>query len=104
MLTTRDNASCLVERHAWQTAVNGTRLPAALMTRFELCEQDFPEQTRAQWSASSRISSALWKNENDTGMRLLDGEVGDLLEDRPAVLRIPEGWQRGFMGFLKKIE
>ncbi|KAI1465969.1 uncharacterized protein F4812DRAFT_91139 [Daldinia caldariorum] len=104
MITTRDNAACLVERHAWLTVGNGARLPAALMTKHGLHEQDCPVQTRTQWFESSKISTALWKNESDTGMRLLHGESGDLLENRPAVFRIPESWERGVLGFLRKAE
>ncbi|KAI0975705.1 hypothetical protein F4678DRAFT_278782 [Xylaria arbuscula] len=105
MITTRANAACLTERHVWLTAANGARLPAALMTKHGLRE-DCPVQTRERWFENSKISTALWKNESITGMRLLDGESGDLLEDRPAAFRIPDGWQSGDMGmgFLKRVE
>ncbi|KAK2074976.1 hypothetical protein P8C59_009142 [Phyllachora maydis] len=102
MITTRDNAAFLVERHAWKEAWNGARLSAALMTEYGLVEHDCPVRTRERWFADSGISTALWKDEKDTGVRLLDGESGDLLEDRPAGFRIPEGWERGFMGFVKR--
>ncbi|KAI0190300.1 hypothetical protein F4808DRAFT_29819 [Astrocystis sublimbata] len=103
MITTRDNAACLVERHAWLTATNGARLPSALVDTYGFHEKDCPVQDRDEWFASSGISTALWKNENETGMRLLEGESGDLLEDRPAVFHIPQGWQRRNLGFIERV-
>ncbi|KAI0540487.1 hypothetical protein GGR58DRAFT_499064 [Xylaria digitata] len=84
----------LVEGHAWITATNGARLPATVMAKYRLPRQHCITQTRAEWSASSKISTMLWVNERVTGMRLLDAETGGLLENRPANFRKPEGWRR----------
>ncbi|KAI0187810.1 hypothetical protein EV127DRAFT_138516 [Xylaria flabelliformis] len=103
LLTTRQDAAFVVERHAWMTATNGARLPATFMTKYRLPRQDCTVQTRAEWSASNKHSTQLWVNEKDTGVRMLDGEAGTLLEDRPAVFRIPEGWRQDELGFLERI-
>ncbi|KAI1153667.1 hypothetical protein F4825DRAFT_473907 [Nemania diffusa] len=103
LLTTRQDAASIVEGHAWMAATNGARLPAMLMANYQLPRQSCNVQARAEWSANNKHSTQLWVNENKTGVRLLDGEMGALLEDRPAVFRIPEGWRQDQLGFLERI-
>ncbi|KAI1738206.1 hypothetical protein F4680DRAFT_193300 [Xylaria scruposa] len=104
LLATKQGAEFLVERCGWMTAGNGSRLPASLMHKYRLPRQESVVQTREEWSASCRKTTQLWKNETTTGMRLLEGETGDLLEDRPAELQVPEGWRwdEFDLGFLEK--
>ncbi|KAI0857917.1 hypothetical protein F4860DRAFT_333446 [Xylaria cubensis] len=104
LLTTQQGAAFLVERYGWMTARNGSRLPANLMYKYRLPRQESFIQTREEWSASSQNMTQLWRNETTTGMRLLEGETGDLLEDRPAEFQIPEGWRWDSygLGFMEK--
>ncbi|KAI0869625.1 hypothetical protein GGS24DRAFT_478238 [Hypoxylon argillaceum] len=74
-----------------------------LMANYQLPRQSCIVQTRAEWSANNKHSTQLWVNENKTGVRLLDGEMVALLEDRPAVFRIPEGWRQDQLGFLERV-
>ncbi|KAI1429863.1 hypothetical protein F5Y12DRAFT_342091 [Xylaria sp. FL1777] len=98
LFTTVQGVKDIVEGYAWVTATNGTRLPATVLAKYQLPRHDCLPQTRAEWSASSKISTVLWENERKTGTRLIHAETGELLEDRPAHFRIPVGWRRGPVG------
>ncbi|KAI0552395.1 hypothetical protein F4679DRAFT_535458 [Xylaria curta] len=105
LLTTQQGAALfLVERDAWMTAGNGSRLPASLMQKYRLPRQESVVQTREEWLASCKKRTQLWRNETMTDMRLLEGQTGELLEYRPAELLVPEGWrwEEYGMGFLEK--
>ncbi|KAI1326705.1 hypothetical protein F5Y16DRAFT_374403 [Xylariaceae sp. FL0255] len=103
VLTDRDNAAHVIEENTWVTTVNGVRLPAALVETYQLEKKDYRVQTRADWAASTDITTELWLNEASTGVRLLNGETGHLLEDRQAEFRIPPGWRWNTGGLLSQL-
>ncbi|KAK9414079.1 putative F-box domain-containing protein [Seiridium unicorne] len=98
LLATMQDIWDLVEGHSWITASDGTRLPAFIMGRYRLPQRDRTVQIKEEWLATNRISTHLWADENETGMRLLHAETGSLLEDSPAEIHVPEGWRRDASG------
>jgi len=87
------------EEYAWQDATHGARLPSKVMKRSGLCVQ--PLVTPAEdFRRGSKVSCMLWRNEEMTGMQLLEPNRGDLMEE-PAVSELtPEGWVREVGGGL----
>jgi hypothetical protein len=99
LLSTLEGVQVLAERDTWVTAINGTRLPDRVMVdKFGLTQTRLTVRDTEEWRAISNISTMLWAEESTTGLRLLEAETGDLMEDRASFIRVPKGWRRDMSG------
>lgn len=93
----------LAEGEMWTESIGGARAPAALATKRDsmLPKKTLLAQDTVSWKASHpRKSCMLWVNEKASGIRLLDPECRQGLQDitsanvAPVTEKTPAGWRR----------
>ncbi|KAI1105607.1 hypothetical protein F4804DRAFT_341078 [Jackrogersella minutella] len=105
LVSTIQGVMSLAEEHAWVDTTNGTRVPAAEISRGHCRVLDRPVvRTAEEWLAKTNISCHLWADEYRTGTRMLNVVEGGLTEDCFPIIQTPDGWTRTEGGWLEKLE
>lgn len=83
----------LAEGGAWVETPAGVRLPGPVM-RARGYETLAPALSRAEFSAGNNITCNLWRNEEETGQKLLPEHSLPLMQSWHLQERTPSGWRR----------
>lgn len=119
LVTTLGNAALLAEGETWCGNLGGARVPRAALEAEREGRPSFagglvraalsPLRTAAQWKEEfPRRMMHLFGNEDMVGERLLEVETregeGIYLAVEPVAERTPEGYERNFLGALRKLQ
>ncbi|KAI6091581.1 hypothetical protein F4821DRAFT_187975 [Hypoxylon rubiginosum] len=90
-LSSPDVLETLAEGSTWVETSFGTRLPATMLREHQKAREAL---ARAAFQKRNGISCMLWRNEEETGEKLLSGGPGELMKQWDLNETTPNGWTR----------